>query len=115
MKALSFLLPAAIVSLLLSMAACQSPAPKTEVEKPAPTRLASIAVAAPDGAVIVLADRSTWIVEPDDRMVAQRWRTADLVEAMSHAGNSAAEFPAILTNQESGSAIHAKQSADFGG
>ncbi|MCB1100288.1 MAG: hypothetical protein KDN22_32280 [Verrucomicrobiae bacterium] len=115
MKTLPFLLPAAIMSLLLSITGCQSPAPKTEVETPAPTRLASIAVAAPDGAVIVLVDRSTWIVAPDDRIVAQRWRTADLVEATSNAGNSAAEFPAVLTNQESGSAIHAKQGADFEG
>ena len=65
--------------------------------------------------MIVLADRSTWVVDPEDRAAAVKWRTADLVEAVSRPADSDIEFPAILTNQESGARIHARQSTDFKG
>lgn len=103
---------------MMAMVACQSPSldhGAKNADLPAPMRLASIAVAAPDGTVIVLADRSTWVVDPEDRITAIKWRIADLVEAANRPTDSGIEFPAILTNQESGARIHARQSTDFEG
>ena len=100
--------------IVLSISACHSPGPSVKKAMPAPTRLATIAVAEPDGAVIILVDRSTWIIEPDDRDTARQWKKADLVEAISRASSSDVEFPDVLTNQETGSSIHARQSTNFG-
>ncbi|MDA0812634.1 MAG: hypothetical protein O3C21_09635 [Verrucomicrobia bacterium] len=117
MKVLHLLLTTATAaSVMMALVACQSPSAEVKnAALPAPTRLASIAVAAPDGTVIVLADRSTWVVDPEDRITAIKWRTADLVEAVDRPAAPGIEFPAILTNQESGTRIHASKSTDFEG
>ena len=100
---------------LAFVGACQTPSPPVDKPLPSPTRLATIAAAASDGTVVVLADRSTWIIEPDHRKVVQKWRSTDLVEAISRPANSEVEFPCVLTNQETGSQVRAKQSDDFDG
>lgn len=90
-------------------------------EPPLPSsRLANIASKTADGTVIVLADRSTWIVRADDRDVARQWRVPDLVEARAGSDQAAATgasraFPEILANRETGDSIRVRRDKDFGG
>jgi uncharacterized membrane-anchored protein len=105
-----------MAAVLFLFSGCQSSrqTPADDAKSP-PARLASIAMSAADGTVIVLADRSTWIIDPEHRSVAQKWRSADLVEAISRSQSIGIDYPDILTNQESGSSLRAKQSKDFEG
>lgn len=72
-------------------------------------------MAAPDGTVLVLADRSTWAIDPEHRELASKWRPADLIEAVRRSRSTGENYPDILTNQETGSSIRARQSSDFEG
>ena len=111
----------AMTSILVAAGGCAHQPKKDATPLPPPTRLASIATVAPDATVIVLSDRSTWIIAPDSRAVAGQWQREDLVEAVSDRGGRASgpdnseEFPALLTNQETGGSVHARQGADFNG
>ena len=107
--------------LLLLGSGCAHPPPLPQpLAVASSSRLANIASTTADGTVIVLADRSTWIVRPDDRSKARQWRVADLVEVRAAPESAGAEgtphaYAGILTNQETGGSIRVRKGADFSG
>jgi hypothetical protein len=91
--------------------ACESTSSQKAKPLPDPVPLANIVAITDDGGVVVLADRSTWLVHPEQWNRTIGWQLMDLVEARRK--GKGIEYDTVLSNRVEGTSVSARRAEDF--